>query len=245
MLGLRFGRTRIVLAVATPNRRAITVYERAGFVAVRTHIHRTNGGEWEFLEMELSPSPGCRFYAAVRRSSARLRRGRWDAFGLLLARRQDASVEPKCCSSARRRTGPTPSSVCRRATPRARAERRWRGSRAPNGALRPEHVGATANRRRAGRGESDRPAVGRRPPRPASPARSRPLSAQLVRLHRRQRRRELPLPPLRSRRGSGAVALPVVLASTPVRRRANRRETTSAIAAKPSWPSSPCTANLR
>ena len=42
--------------MATFNRRAITVYERAGFVAVRTHIHRTNGGEWEFLEMELLES---------------------------------------------------------------------------------------------------------------------------------------------------------------------------------------------
>ena len=52
----RFGQTRIVLAVATFNRRAITVYERAGFVAVRTYMHRTNGGEWEFVEMELRGS---------------------------------------------------------------------------------------------------------------------------------------------------------------------------------------------
>ena len=48
-----FGSTRIVLAVATFNRRAITVYERAGFAAVRVYTHSTNGGEWEFLEMEL------------------------------------------------------------------------------------------------------------------------------------------------------------------------------------------------
>jgi [ribosomal protein S18]-alanine N-acetyltransferase len=49
----RFGPVRIVLAVATFNRRAIRVYERAGFTPVRTYIHATNGGEWEFLEMEL------------------------------------------------------------------------------------------------------------------------------------------------------------------------------------------------
>ena len=28
-----------------------TVYERAGFRAVRTYMHTTNGGDWEFLEM--------------------------------------------------------------------------------------------------------------------------------------------------------------------------------------------------
>ena len=49
----RFGPTRIVLSVATFNRRAVTVYKRAGFAAVRTYTHSTNGGEWEFLEMEL------------------------------------------------------------------------------------------------------------------------------------------------------------------------------------------------
>jgi ribosomal-protein-alanine N-acetyltransferase len=49
----RFGPARLVLAVATFNRRAISVYERAGFVPVRTYMHSTNGGQWEFLEMEL------------------------------------------------------------------------------------------------------------------------------------------------------------------------------------------------
>lgn len=54
--GLDYARTRLgpenfVLAVATFNRRAITVYERAGFRAVRTYMHTTNGGDWEFLEM--------------------------------------------------------------------------------------------------------------------------------------------------------------------------------------------------
>ncbi len=39
------------LAVATFNRRAITVYERVGFVAVRTYMHHTNGDDWEFVEM--------------------------------------------------------------------------------------------------------------------------------------------------------------------------------------------------
>jgi ribosomal-protein-alanine N-acetyltransferase len=42
---------RFVLSVATFNRRAIAVYERAGFVPVRRYMHETNGGEWEFLEM--------------------------------------------------------------------------------------------------------------------------------------------------------------------------------------------------
>jgi len=52
-LRARYGAVRIVLAVATFNRRAIRVYERAGFAPVRTYMHSTNGGEWEFLELEL------------------------------------------------------------------------------------------------------------------------------------------------------------------------------------------------
>jgi [ribosomal protein S18]-alanine N-acetyltransferase len=40
--------------VASFNRRAITVYERAGFTAVHTYTHRTNGGEWEFIAMKRS-----------------------------------------------------------------------------------------------------------------------------------------------------------------------------------------------
>ena len=47
----RYEPVRFSLAVATFNRRAIKVYERAGFAAVRTYMHRTNGGDWEFLEM--------------------------------------------------------------------------------------------------------------------------------------------------------------------------------------------------
>ena len=54
--GLQYGRSHYApqefsLAVATFNRRAITVYERAGFAAVRTYMHNTNGGDWEFVEM--------------------------------------------------------------------------------------------------------------------------------------------------------------------------------------------------
>jgi [ribosomal protein S18]-alanine N-acetyltransferase len=54
--GLEFARTRFAperftLAVATFNERAIKVYERAGFRRERVYMHRTNGGEWEFLEM--------------------------------------------------------------------------------------------------------------------------------------------------------------------------------------------------
>jgi ribosomal-protein-alanine N-acetyltransferase len=47
----RFEPTQFVLSVATFNRRAITVYERAGFAAVRVFMHSTNGGDWEFVEM--------------------------------------------------------------------------------------------------------------------------------------------------------------------------------------------------
>jgi ribosomal-protein-alanine N-acetyltransferase len=39
------------LDVAAFNGRAIAVYERAGFREVRRYPHRTNGGEWEFVEM--------------------------------------------------------------------------------------------------------------------------------------------------------------------------------------------------
>lgn len=45
---------QIVLAVAAFNERAIKVYERAGFTRVRTYLHRTNGAEYEFLEMALA-----------------------------------------------------------------------------------------------------------------------------------------------------------------------------------------------
>ena len=54
--GLDEARTRLaprgfMLAVAAFNRRAITVYERAGFHEVRRYRHHTNGGDWEFVEM--------------------------------------------------------------------------------------------------------------------------------------------------------------------------------------------------
>jgi [ribosomal protein S18]-alanine N-acetyltransferase len=48
----RFEPEQFVLSVATFNKRAITVYERAGFSATRVFMHWTNGGEWEFVEME-------------------------------------------------------------------------------------------------------------------------------------------------------------------------------------------------
>jgi [ribosomal protein S18]-alanine N-acetyltransferase len=62
-LGLRFveagvdyavtvlGATEVALAVAAFNRRAITVYERAGFRAVKRYRHETNGGVHDFVRM--------------------------------------------------------------------------------------------------------------------------------------------------------------------------------------------------
>ena len=49
--GELFAPARFRLAVATFNRRAIRVYERAGFRPVRTFANPTNGGVYEFLEM--------------------------------------------------------------------------------------------------------------------------------------------------------------------------------------------------
>jgi [ribosomal protein S18]-alanine N-acetyltransferase len=40
------------LSVATFNERAIKIYKGVGFVAGRTYHHETNGGVYEFLEME-------------------------------------------------------------------------------------------------------------------------------------------------------------------------------------------------
>jgi len=55
--GLAFARerltpTRFKLSVADFNVRAITVYERAGFVTTRSYMHETNGGLFSFVEME-------------------------------------------------------------------------------------------------------------------------------------------------------------------------------------------------
>ena len=47
----RFDRTSFVLHVATFNRRARTVYERAGFVAQETSYRHLSGRRWEFLRM--------------------------------------------------------------------------------------------------------------------------------------------------------------------------------------------------
>lgn len=50
----KFGPTRFRLNVAEFNRRAITVYKRAGFVRTRSFTQETNGGVFAFVEMERS-----------------------------------------------------------------------------------------------------------------------------------------------------------------------------------------------
>jgi len=50
--GKRFAPTAFKLSVAAFNTRAITVYERAGFVVTRRFTHETNGGLFPFVEME-------------------------------------------------------------------------------------------------------------------------------------------------------------------------------------------------
>ena len=56
-LARRNGATRIVLAVAAFNARAIRVYERAGFVETGRHVRNLAGRKWEFVDMQLDP-PG-------------------------------------------------------------------------------------------------------------------------------------------------------------------------------------------
>jgi len=58
--GLCFAATTLAvksytLAVAAFNDRAITVYERAGFVEVERYQHRTNGGVHQFVRMTREP----------------------------------------------------------------------------------------------------------------------------------------------------------------------------------------------
>jgi [ribosomal protein S18]-alanine N-acetyltransferase len=48
----RYSPKRFRLSVAVFNKRAITVYERAGFVRTRTYDHETTGGVFRFVEME-------------------------------------------------------------------------------------------------------------------------------------------------------------------------------------------------
>jgi ribosomal-protein-alanine N-acetyltransferase len=49
----RFSPTFFRLAVATFNQRAIRLYEKVGFQPGRVYMHKTNGGEYEFLEMTM------------------------------------------------------------------------------------------------------------------------------------------------------------------------------------------------
>ncbi|MGH3111633.1 MAG: GNAT family N-acetyltransferase [Gaiellaceae bacterium] len=48
----RYAPVRYRLSVAEFNARAITIYERAGFVRTRSYLHETNGGVFAFVEME-------------------------------------------------------------------------------------------------------------------------------------------------------------------------------------------------
>ena len=53
----RFSPKTIQLRVAAFNQRAIKVYERVGFREVERYMNRTNGGEFEFIRMELMDRP--------------------------------------------------------------------------------------------------------------------------------------------------------------------------------------------
>ena len=60
--GLEFAKSRfspkvIQLRVAAFNERAIKVYKRLGFVEVERFVNRTNGGEFDFIRMELASDP--------------------------------------------------------------------------------------------------------------------------------------------------------------------------------------------
>jgi ribosomal-protein-alanine N-acetyltransferase len=52
----RFKPRWIKLAVATFNKRAITVYERVGFAVTNIMVQKTNGGAYEFAEIEVDPT---------------------------------------------------------------------------------------------------------------------------------------------------------------------------------------------
>ena len=49
----RFSPETIQLRVAAFNKRAIKVYQRVGFREIEHYMNRTNGGEFEFIRMEL------------------------------------------------------------------------------------------------------------------------------------------------------------------------------------------------
>lgn len=49
--------SHLKLGVAAFNQRAISVYERVGFIATRSYMQATNGGHYEFIEMTLDERP--------------------------------------------------------------------------------------------------------------------------------------------------------------------------------------------
>ena len=54
----RFAPPAVRLSVASFNRRAVTVYKRAGFQIIGEEKVRTNGGIYNFIKMELDQSNG-------------------------------------------------------------------------------------------------------------------------------------------------------------------------------------------
>ena len=186
---------------------AITVYERAGFTAIRIYTHSTNGrragssSRWSCGALARRPAlVQLRVDRARRLRRARPARPR--APPALAA--STRSVEPKCRRSARRRAGPTPSSVSK-IDSRARARAAGGGSRARSGAPRREPAGAAASPAMCGSSRIGSGGAARRSPPRASPARSPPRAAGRSACIAASAAESCPLPPsITTRFGAGA-----------------------------------------
>ena len=157
--------------------------------------------------------------------------------------RARASVEPKCCSSARRRAGPTPSSVSK-SDSRARAERRWRWKPSANRCASSRTRWSSCKPALCGSSRIGSACCGTKTSSIRFASAITATRGSSYACIAASAAESCPLPPSMTTR-FGAVAKPSSYSSSvPVRSRANRRETTSAIAAKSSWPSSPRTREL-